>query len=121
MSNVAKYSVWGVKGLLTLAFVAAGGAKLMGVEMMVGTFEAIGWGQWFRYVTGIIEVGAAIMLWVPGLVALGAFLLTSTMVCAVIAHLAVLGPSPMPATVLGLLSALILYLNRHELSRMKPA
>ena len=29
-------------------------AKLPGVEMMVGTFDAIGVGQWFRYVTGAI-------------------------------------------------------------------
>lgn len=33
--------------LLTFVFVAAGGAKLFGASMMVETFEAIGWGQWF--------------------------------------------------------------------------
>ena len=48
-----------VKALLTFAFVAAGAAKLIGAPMMVETFDAIGMGQWFRYLTGVIEVGGA--------------------------------------------------------------
>ena len=42
-------SLWVVRGLLALAFVGAGGAKLYGVPMMVQEFEHIGLGQWFRY------------------------------------------------------------------------
>lgn len=115
MDNVTRYAVLGVKALLTLAFVAAGGAKLIGAEMMVLTFDAIGWGQWFRYVTGGIEVAAAVLLWVPGLAAVGAALLVATMIGAVIAHLAVLGPSMVPALVLGVLAALILYRHRDQI------
>lgn len=109
-----KYAVLGAKVLLTLAFVAAGGAKLIGAEMMVATFDAIGWGQWFRYLTGAIEVGAAILLWVPGAVALGAGLLAATMVGAIIAHLVVLGPSMVPALILGILALFVLYANRDQ-------
>ncbi|WP_375267493.1 DoxX family protein [Planktotalea sp.] len=61
-----KYLSLGLRALLTLAFVGAGGAKLAGVEMMVATYDAIGVGQWFRYLTGIIEIGAAALLWLPG-------------------------------------------------------
>ena len=61
-----KYARLIAKALLTLAFVAAGLAKLAGADMMVATFDAIGVGQWFRYVTGAIELGAAVLLWVPG-------------------------------------------------------
>ena len=50
------YILLGVKILVSLAFVAAGLAKLAGAEMMVGTFDALGVGQWFRYVTGAIEL-----------------------------------------------------------------
>lgn len=113
----ARWALLVVRVLLTAAFLAAGGAKLAGVEMMVGTFDAIGWGQWFRYVTGIIEVGAAILLWVPGLQALAAGLLVCTMIGAVIAHLAVLGPSAVPALVLGLLAAVLLWTHRAQLAR----
>ena len=45
-SNVHKYGLLAIKALLTVAFVAAGSAKLLGAEMMVQTFEAVGVGQW---------------------------------------------------------------------------
>lgn len=110
-----KYLVLIIKALLTFAFAAAGLAKLGGVEMMVQTYDALGTGQWFRYVTGIIEVGGAALLWVRGLRGLGAGLLTATMVGAVLAHVLILGPSAMPAAVLGVLSAFILWQHRDEI------
>ncbi len=113
---IGKYLPLAAKALLTLAFVAAGAAKLIGAEMMVATFDAIGWGQWFRYVTGVIEVGAAILLWVPGRQAIGAALLVATMICAIGFHLLVLGPSALPAAVLGLLAAYVLYVHRGQLT-----
>ena len=109
-----KYLSYGLRGLLTLAFVAAGGAKLAGIEMMVGTFDAIGVGQWFRYLTGIIEVGAAILLWLPGKQVLAAALLGATMVGAVLAHLLILGPSAVPAVILGLICVAVIYLHREQ-------
>ena len=60
-----------IKILLTVAFVAAGAAKLIGAPMMVESYEVIGLGQWFRYLTGIIEVGGAVLLWIPRRQALG--------------------------------------------------
>ena len=110
--TVKKYALLAIKALLTLAFVAAGGAKLAGAEMMVAVFDAIGWGQWFRYVTGIIEVGSAVLLWIPGLAWIGAGLLTATMAAAVLFHLLVLGPSAVPALILGILAAIILKTHR---------
>ena len=65
-------------------FLFAGGLKLAGAAPMVALFDAIGVGQWFRYVTGAIEVGSAILLLVPGLAAFGAALLICTMIGAVL-------------------------------------
>ena len=110
-----KYALLGIKALLSLAFVAAGAAKLIGAEMMVGTFDAIGIGQWFRYVTGIIEVGAAALLWVRGREVFGAGLLVATMIGAVLAHLMILGPSAVPAIILGVLAAIIAWTHRQQL------
>lgn len=109
-----KYAILAIKALLTLAFLAAGLSKLAGVEMMVATFDAVGVGQWFRYVTGSIEVAGAILLWVKGREVYGAGLLTVTMVGAVIAHLALLGPSAVPALGLGLLSATIVWTHKGD-------
>jgi putative oxidoreductase len=110
-----KYAILAIKALLTLAFLAAGLSKLAGVEMMVATFDAVGVGQWFRYVTGAIEVAGAILLWVKGREVYGAGLLTVTMVGAVVAHLALLGPSAVPALGLGLLSATIVWTHKGDL------
>ena len=104
-----------LRALLTVAFVAAGGAKLIGAEAMLSTFDAIGFGQWFRYVTGIVEVGAAILMWLPGRQALGAALLGVTMVCAVLTHLLILGPSAVPAVVLALICAGVVYLHHDQI------
>ena len=117
LDRIKTYALFAIKASLSLAFLAAGGAKLYGVAMMVGTFDMIGVGQWFRYLTGVIEVGAAILLWVPGLRAIGAGALLVTMIGAIIAHLAILGPSVMPAAVLGLLAGVALYAHRHEIGR----
>ena len=114
-ATLSKYGLLAIKGFLTLAFVGAGGAKLAGAEPMVATFDAVGLGQWFRYVTGIIEVGAAALLWWPGRQAFGAALLGATMVGAVLTHLLILGPSALPAIVLGLLTAVVLYAHRDQI------
>ena len=87
-----------VKVLLTLAFLAAGIGKLIGAPMMVETFDTIGLGQWFRYVTGIIEVGGAVLLWVPRRQSWGAALLGATMVGAVLAHVVLLAVEAAGAT-----------------------
>ena len=95
----------GVRALLTLVFVGAGGAKLVGASMMVETFDVIGIGQWLRYFTGIVEVAGAALLWWPNRQVIGASILGGTMVGAVLTHWFILGPSAVPAIVLGLLSA----------------
>ena len=110
-----QYVSIGLRALLTLAFVAAGGAKLVGVEMMVATYDTIGLGQWFRYLTGIVEIVGAVLLWMPNRQVLGAALLGATMVGAVLAHWFVVGPSALPATVLGLLSAAVLFIYRAQI------
>ena len=48
VSPTQRRVVWGIRILLALAFGAAGIAKLLGVELMVQLFSAIGFGQWFR-------------------------------------------------------------------------
>jgi len=114
--KIKTYGLWALKIIAALAFLAAGIAKLAGAAMMVGTFDAIGVGQWFRYVTGAIEVGAAILLFVPGKQAWGAGLLVCTMIGASLAHIMVLGADTMlPAVVLLVVTAIITYSHRDQL------
>ena len=110
-----RIGAWALQGLVAAAFLAAGSAKLAGVPFMVDLFQQIGLGQWFRVVTGAVEVTGAVALLIPGLASVGALWLGGTMVGAVATHLFVLHTSPVPAIVLGLLNAAILYLRRDEL------
>ena len=98
-----------------LAFCAAGVAKLMGVPMMVAVFEQIGVGQWFRIVTGVIEVVGAIALLIPATFALSAALLAGMMLVATGVHLLLIGGSPVPAIVLMLANGIVAWLNRDQL------
>jgi uncharacterized membrane protein YphA (DoxX/SURF4 family) len=121
-SNVVSKSsggvrVWTVRSLrilLALAFLAAGGAKLASVPAMVQIFDALGFGQWFRYVTGVVEIAGAVALLIPSYAALGAAWLGITMFFGTLAHLFILHTSPAPALVLLALSAVIVTLERGQ-------
>ena len=106
-SKGLNYALWVVQALLALAFLGAGGSKLTGAAAMVQMYDTIGIGQWFRYVTGLLEVGGAILLFVPGMAKYAGALLATVMVGAVISHLTILGGSPAAPLVLGILSAFV--------------
>lgn len=104
---------WGLRILLALAFAAAAVPKLLGAEAMVQIFQAIGFGQWFRLVTGLVELTGAALLLVPGVAFLGGLLLAATMACAILTHLVLIGGSPAAAVVLFALSTFVAW-------RLKP-
>jgi len=113
-----RIGAWTLQAIIAAAFLAAGAAKLAGVPFMVDLFNQIGLGQWFRVVTGVVEIAGAVALLVPGLASIGALWLGGTMVGAVATHLFVLHTSPVPAIVLGVLNALVVYLRRDELAAL---
>jgi hypothetical protein len=96
----------------------AGFAKLTGAPEMIALFEAVGIGQWFRYVTGAIEVLGAALLLVPALVGVGALVLASVMLGAVLTHLFVIGGSPVMPLVLLAVVAFIAYARRDRTLRL---
>lgn len=108
-SRVKNIGLWVLQILTATAFLLAGLAKLSGQPAMVAQFDQLGLGQWFRYLTGAIEVVSALLLLTPRLVAVGAALLVGTMAGAVLSHLVQLGGSPVPALVLGCFAAIILW------------
>ena len=111
-----RIGTWVLQGIVATAFFAAGAAKLAGAAYMVQLFDQIGLGQGFRYVTGLVEVAGAVALIAPGLATFGGLWLGGTMFFAVLTHVFVLHTSPVPAIVLGVLNALIVYLRHDELA-----
>jgi len=112
-------AAWAIQILLAAAFLAAASAKLAGVPMMVATFDHIGLGQGFRYVTAIVEIVGAVALLTPGFAALGALWLGFTMFVAILTHLAILHSSPAGAIVLFALCAVLLWLRRSQASALR--
>ena len=86
--------LWMLQILAAVMFLYVGLLKLFSAPMLVQGFAIIGLGPWFRYFTGAVEVGSAALLLTPRLAAVGAALLTCTMIGAVIAHLTRLHSSP---------------------------
>ena len=95
-------------------FLMVGFLKLSGDPQMVGLFDAIGLGQWFRYLTGSLEVLGAILLLIPRLSGLGALLLAGVMLGAVPTHLFVVGGSPLPAIILLIVTGVVAWGRRER-------
>ena len=93
-------------------FLMVGLFKLSGDPRMVGLFDAIGLGQWLRYVTGSLEVGGAVLLLIPRLSGLGALLLVSVMLGAVATHLFIVGGSALGATILLIVTGVVAWGRR---------
>jgi hypothetical protein len=113
-------ALWVVQIGLAGMFLLAGGSKLLGAPAMVALFNTIGIGQWFRYVTGLIEVGSALALLVPSIAVVGALALVPTMIGAVATELFLVGDSAVPPAVLLLGTVGVVWARRHQLFSALP-
>src|SRR5947207_611434 len=91
--SIANGILWALQIAAAGMFLMVGFMKLGGNAQMVGMFEAIGLGQWFRYLTGALEVGGAVLLLIPRTSGLGALMLAGVMAAAVATHLFIIGGS----------------------------
>jgi uncharacterized membrane protein YphA (DoxX/SURF4 family) len=90
---------------LALVFVAAGAFKLAGAKEAIDNFHRWGYPDWFRVVTGVIEVVGALGLLVPKASWIAAAGLSVTMLGAIATHLhsGEAAKAPLPLTLLILL------------------
>jgi putative oxidoreductase len=113
-SRVTIQVLWALQIFSAAMFLVAGVSKLAGVPMMVQMFGVIGIGQWFRYVTGTIEVVSAVLLLIPSIASYGAAALAVTMIGAIITHLFIVGGNPAMAVVLLASTATIAWTRRSD-------
>ncbi len=106
--------LWVLQIALALMFLMAGFAKLSGNPTMVEMFDKIGFGQWFRHLTGALEVLGAILLLIPRTSGLGGLLLVPVMIGAVFTHLFIIGGSPVVPIVLLIVAAIIAWGRRER-------
>jgi putative oxidoreductase len=117
-SRAANIALWVVQAVLAFLFLGAGFAKLSGDPAMVAMFDVIGAGQWFRYLTGGLEILGAVLLLVPAFSAAAALLLACVMAGAICTHLFVVGGSPGMAIGLLVLALVVACARRARRDRL---
>jgi putative oxidoreductase len=115
MNNIAG---WILAVILALVFTLAGGVKLIGAPAMVAEFAQIGIGQWFRFVTGLLELSGEIGLLIPRFRFWAALQITAVMIGATGVNLWVLHvPALAGLTAILMALALVLAWLRRPLRR----
>jgi len=86
-------SDWMFRAAIALIFVLEGTEKFSSDphSTWVRLFQQIGVGQWFRYVTGVVEVLGAVLVLIPWTVTAGLALLACTMAAATVIVFFVIG------------------------------
>src|SRR5258707_1191633 len=114
IAKIVNVLLWVLQLAAAGMFLMVGFLKLSGNAQLVGLFEAIGLGQWFRYLTGALEVAGAFLLLIPRSSGLSALMLAGVMMCAVVTHVFIVGGSPMGAIILLVITGLIAWGRRQR-------
>ena len=101
---------WVLRAGLGALFIAIGLSKFNADPhgMWFQIFEKIGFGQWFRILAGVMQVGGGVLLILPGTSRFGAASIAATMVGAMVTDIFVLGSPLMVVAPGGLLVAVVL-------------
>lgn len=105
-----------LQGMLALMFLMAGVGKLVGLKIHVDGFEHWKLPQWFRVVTGVVELlGCAFLIigfWASDYAVCGALILGVTGIGGILTHIRVKDSfkNTLPITILALLSFLLFFL-----------
>ena len=113
-SKIINVGLWVLQIAAAGMFLMVGFLKLSGDPQLVGLFKAIGLGQWFRYLTGTLEVAGAFLLLIPRTSGLGALMLVGVMIGAVMTHVFIVGGSPLMAIILLVVTGVVAWGRRQR-------
>ena len=99
--------LWVAQVIFAALFVFVAMPKLLGDPAAVASFNSTGWGDWFRYLTGVCEVAGGIALLIPRLCGPAAIALVALMGCATLANLFLIPGMASAAPVTIVLGALV--------------
>jgi uncharacterized membrane protein YphA (DoxX/SURF4 family) len=73
---------WLLRSIVAVAFIWIGKGKFAAHSQWIEIFERLGFGQWLRYFTGVLQVGGGLLVLIPRTFAVGIIMLAITMVGA---------------------------------------
>ena len=117
MRSLIPQFAWILQISLGLTYLVAGISKLSGNASMLALFQAVGFGQWFRYVVGATETTGALLLFTPSWSGLAALVLSPLMVGAVAVGFVIPGHSPVWAALCFVGLVALAWLRRAETIR----
>ncbi|MEV0616998.1 DoxX family protein [Nonomuraea sp. NPDC050404] len=120
-SRAAGIALWILQIAVAGFFLMSAVAKFTGAEPSASTFEAIGLGDWFRHLIGVLEVAGAVALLVPRLAGAAALAFVGLMAGAVLIEAFVSGGWIVLPLVALLLSAVIAWGRRQDVARLWAA
>ena len=88
---------------VAVVFFSLGADKFAAQSMWIRVFDQIGFGNWFRYFTGALQIAGAALVLIPRTFLFGILLLASTMFGAAVIRTFMLhapGNAPIPALLL---------------------
>ena len=111
---------WALRASVASVFVVFGLEKLFGSNW-VKLFAEIGFGQWFRHFTGILQIAGGALLLIPWTARFGAALIACTMLGAVVVHLFILGTGVFAAIIPAGLLGLVVFVGSKEPGQAEPS
>jgi putative oxidoreductase len=114
-SRAAIIALWVVRIIVAGLFLFAAFMKLIGTQMEIDVFNTVGLGQWFRYVTGLMELIGAVTLLIPAVSAFGAVLLLIVDIGAFIAQVTSLHMDWIHPIVIGVILGWLIFIQRRQI------
>ena len=108
---------WLPRVAIALVFVSVGSSKFTD-PMWVRLFGQIGLGQWFRYLTGVMQIAGGLLVLIPRTALAGITLAACTMLGASVAWLTVLH-APWNAPIPGAIFAILVGIGVAEFNRAR--
>ena len=105
--GVFNVALWVLQVVVAGFFLMSAMGKFANAEPAASTFEAVGFGDWFRHLTGGLEVAGAAALFVPRLAGAAGLAFVGLTVCATLTELFISGGGVFLPLLLLVLSAVI--------------
>ncbi|WP_433431607.1 DoxX family protein [Nonomuraea sp. CA-141351] len=116
--RVGNITLWVLQAVVAGFFLMSAMTKFSNAEPAASTFAAIGWGDWFRNLVGVLETAGVVALFVPPLAGAAGLAFVVLMVCATLTEQFVSGGGVVLPLALLALSAVIAWGRRASTARL---